>query len=68
MIVSTLLVVLVVALGVAAGYAVYHYGTASAVETAVKAEVVKLEALASKVDASVKADYAAALKRIKAIF
>jgi hypothetical protein len=68
MIVSTLLVVLVVAVGVLAGYAIYKYGTAAAVETAVKAEVAKLETLASKVDLSVKADYTAAIKRIKAIF
>lgn len=60
-------IALVVALGIAVGLAFYKHGTLQNVLASAKREAENLEALASKVDADAKADYAAIVARLKAL-
>ena len=64
---AILITVIVVAAG-AVGITFYKYKTASAVAAAAKTEITHLESFAKNVDAKVKVDYAATVKRIKALF
>ena len=53
---------------VAVVLAFYKHKTLAAVESSAKKELAYLEGLASKVEASAKADFAAVVARLKAIF
>jgi hypothetical protein len=61
------LIVLVVALGITAGIAVYKHGSLSAAKASAAKEAVLLEASASKLEASVKADILAIAARLKSL-
>lgn len=63
-----IIAILAVTAGVAFGIALYKHKTLAGVEASAKKELVYLEGLAEKVAADVKADYTAAVARLKALF
>ena len=65
---SAILIGVVVVAVVALGVAFYKHKTASAVAASAKKEIAYLETFVANVDSKVKVEYAATVKRLKAIF
>jgi len=65
---SLLIAGVVIVAAVAIGIAFYKHHTASAVAASAKKEIAYLETFVANVDSKVKVEYAATVKRLKAIF